>query len=225
MSTIRTLARAVAVLLVSAASLQAQTAFVGSDGAFGTPAGYIYWGSLGPSGTTIGNPFTINATGIPGLSANVSQAGASSFERRDQPSGWGGNFANGDQLLWTQGTNGPMSLIFSSAISAFGTQIQQDQYGPFVATISAYDAANVLLGTYLVNGTSNGNGDNSAIFLGISSTTGISRIDLSVDTQDFAINEVRLNGNVTATPEPATLLLMTTGLGLLGVLRRRSVRL
>ncbi len=214
---------ALALVASTAASAGAQTTFIGSDAAFGTPDGQILWGSLGPSGTTVSNPFAINTT-IGGLSAMVSQSQANaSFYRLDQDNGWGGNFAGGANLLWTAGPNGPMSLQFSSQISAFGTQIQQNLFGAFVAYVSAYDASNTLLGSYSVNGTSNPNGDNSAIFLGISSTTGIDRIEvgLSSGELDFAINDVRLNEAVVATPEPASFVLMATGIGALGLIRRR----
>lgn len=215
----RTLA-AVALLATTAVSAQAQTSFIGSDVAFGTPAGNIFWGSLGSVYTNVSNPFTINST-IGGLSANVSQAGASSFQRRDQGNGWGGNFGGGAQLLWTAGGNGPMSLLFNNAISAFGTQIQADFYGSFTAYISAYDAGNNLLGSFSANGNSNGAGNNSALFVGVSSTSGISRVELNVNTGngDFAINDVRLDS--TSTPEPASFVLFGTGLAALGFVRRR----
>jgi hypothetical protein len=218
-------------LLLVGTSAQSQTVFVGSESDFGAPAGYIFWGSLGPSFTQVAQPFTISST-IPGVSATVSQQNGANFERRDQGLGWNGNFAPGAELLWTQGANGPMSLVFNSPISAFGTQIQSDLFGFFTGVISAYDPSNNLLGSFNFSGTSTANADNSAPFIGVMSTFSIGSIVLSVSTgnpgvydEDFAINQVRLNGTGTigpVVPEPATLTLLGTGIiGLFGMGRRK----
>ena len=211
-------------IVLAGTSARSQTVFVGSESDFGAPAGYIFWGSLGPPFTSVSQPFTINTT-IPGLSATVSQQNGENFQRRDQNVGWAGSFAPGAELLWTQGTNGPMNLVFNSPLSGFGTQIESDFYGFFTGSISAYDPSNVLLGTFSFSGTTTSAGDNSAPFVGVMSSTGIGRIELSVDQEDFAINEVRLNGNGVVgpvVPEPATLTLLGTGLmGLFGMGRRK----
>jgi hypothetical protein len=214
-------------LLLAGTSAQSQTVFVGSESDFGAPAGYIFWTSLGPSFTQVAQPFTISST-IPGVSATVSQQNGENFERRDQGFGWAGDFAPGAELLWTRGANGPMSFLFNNAISGFGTQIQADYYGFFTGTISAYDPSNVLLGSFSFTGNSTSNGDNSARFVGILSSSEIGRIDLSVGSvggDDFAINHVRLDGTGTigpVVPEPATLTLLGTGIiGLFGMGRRK----
>ena len=216
-------------LLLAGSSTQAQTVFVGSETAFGVPQGYIFWTSLGPTFTQVPQPFTISST-IPGTTATVSQQNGANFERRDQNAGWAGNFAPGAELLWTQGTNGPMDFVFNNSISGFGTQIQADFYGAFSGIISAFDPSNTLLGSFTFNGFSDGSSDNSAIFVGVLSNSGIGRIELGVtdasfDPQDFAINHIRLDGTGVVgpvVPEPATLTLLGTGImGLMGFGRRK----
>jgi len=65
--------------------------------------------------------------------------------------GWFGNFAPGDNLLWTAtplgAGAGPITLGFSSAVSGAGLQVQTDIYMAFTATIDAYDGA-TLLGSF-----------------------------------------------------------------------------
>ena len=45
-----------------------------------------------------------------------------------------------------------MEFAFNQAISGFGSQVQANFYGAFTAVISAYDAGNVMLGSFTVNG-------------------------------------------------------------------------
>lgn len=210
---------AVALLVAATAvSARAQT-FYNSEALYGSSAGNIFWGSLGPSFSSVGQPFTINST-ISGLSATVSEGGGS-FGRRDQGNGWAGSFAPGAQLLWTGNGNGPISLVFSSAISAFGTQVDADNGGAYFVTMTAYGAGNSVLGSFTSSGLQSGSNANTAQFIGVRGS-GIERIDLNVSTGngDFAMNEARLDG-VTSTPEPASLVLFGTGLAALGFVRRR----
>jgi len=189
-----------------------------------TPNGQIDWGVLGVAFTPVAQPFTTPVPGIPGLSITASKP-SNPFERRDQSTGgWAGNFGPGDRLLWNQGVGTPMTFVFSTPVTGVGFQIQQDIYGPFTATISAFDSANNLLGTFTEAGNSTANGDNTAIFIGVLDNTGahsIAKITVSTTLESFAINGPRVEY---AVPEPATLTLFGIGgvvLGGLGWMRRR----
>jgi hypothetical protein len=194
---------------------------VGSRGALGADD-FIDWGTLGGSGTTVASPFNIPTDN--GLNVNVSKTPGGLFERRNQGSGWNGNFANGDRLLWTQHTTGPIVLDFANPVKGAGTQIQANFFGNFLGSIEAFDSANMSLGSFSLPGISNSNGDNSAIFLGvISDSFNIKKLVFNADHSqffdDFAINRV----DVVATPEPGTMALLGTGVvGLIARRRRRN---
>ena len=219
-------------VLMSASAAQASTVLVTNEAAI-VNDGLVNWGSLGPDGT-ITNPFTIPVPGVGGLQMTTSQL-QNSFERRNQGNGWGGNFGEGERVLYSDGSNAPMTFEFTDGIAGFGAQIQANWWGDFTAVISAYDASDVLLGTYSRLGVSTGNGDDSAIFIGIlSSSADIRKIVLSVpvatgDIQDFALNSpsiqlARSSTRGIANPEPASMILLGTGVaGLIARrLRRRS---
>ena len=193
----------------------------------------VDWGQLGAPFTVVPNPSMITSTN--GLTLTVSQA-TGSFQRRDEGTGWAGNFAAGDHLLWTNGNNGPVSVsIGLSGVSAAGTQIQPDSYGNYTAKIEAFDSGNNSLGSFTENGVSTANQDNAAIFIGVRSTAAdIFKITFSLTVspfnsgQDIAINRLDFDSRgVTAAPEPWTLFGGATGvLLLLGPVwrrRRRSV--
>jgi hypothetical protein len=167
-------------------------------------------------------------TGIPGLTVGITDAG-SSFEWRSQGSGWAGNFAPGEPLLWTRDANGPITLAFSSPIWGLGMQIQSDSYGAFSAIIEAFDSLGNPLGSVTrTDGNSTDASDDSAIFMGLLSDSGnVSRVRISVPTatgapNDFAISGPQIQSTGAEVPEPASVLLFGSGsLALMAFARRR----
>lgn len=212
----------------AASQSSAQLTLVTSRPAFDT-LGFdtVDWGQLGGSFTVVGSPFGALSAGLNTLT--VSDAGAT-FERRDQGSGWSGNFASGDKVIWTKGNNGPMTIAFLNAVGGVGYQIQSDFFGPFVANLEAFDGANNSIGSVSESGNSAFTGDNSAIFIGGTSPTAIAKVVISLTsapsnmTADFAINRLDTVGSNSNVPEPGTFAMLggmlVSGFGLVGRRRR-----
>jgi hypothetical protein len=186
------------------------------------------WGTLAPtplpSDITVANPFSILSTA--GRSISVSATTANSFDVTQQVSAppfhgngiWNGNFAVGDWVLSTHGGGGksnPITLNFgATAVAAGGAQIQPNSGGfsfSFTAQVDAFDAAGKSLASFTEKGMVTDAADNSAIFIGISSSSAnISRIALSIskvsggtgaDKSWFAINQFDFRtGAVAAAP-------------------------
>jgi hypothetical protein len=180
--------------------------------------GQLDWGVLGPSFASVSNAFTTPVPGIGGLNITGSQAGGDFFRVDQETSDWNGNFGAGESLLWSF-FGGPMTFTFNTAITGFGAQIEADDLGAFTARIEAFNAANVSLGVFSRAGSATANGDDSAIFLGIlSDVADIRSIRLSLtssagDISDFAINSPTIQD--TPVPEPASMVLLGTGIATL----------
>jgi hypothetical protein len=199
------------------------------------------WGQLGLCNESLSNPFTATSAG--GLSVQGSVAighGSTTTQRNADGSGgcayngWFGNFSPGDNLVWTANFDtgqGPLTLTFGSPIFGVGTQFMADFYGPFTAQIDAYNGG-ILLGSVIAAGDSGGAADNSAMFLGVRDLDGanITHVVLSLPTAsadpwDFTINQLSLaTADVTAIPEPASLVMFGTGLVSIAARRYRKTK-
>lgn len=180
----------------------------------------ISWAQLGSAFTPVASPAAVVSDG--GLSVTATSAGGV-FERRDQDTGWTGNFPAGEALLWTQYVGPDITLTFASPVFGAGARIQSDYYGAFTARISASDGS--LLGSFTHDGNSNGvRGE--AIFIGVLSTQAdVGSITFTLDSaagqpNNFAIGTVLLNSTAPV-PEPESLAMMFAGLGVLGAVARR----
>jgi hypothetical protein len=198
---------------------------------------YVDWSFFNlPPGSFVSSGSVINSANYT-IPVTVSNPFNEHFTINQQSANLRGNFAPNDYVL----EKGRINLEFARSVYTAGAQIQRDMYGDFTATIEAFDPNHASLGSFSLKGCSDGESNNSAIFLGVQDPLGrISSIQVDVTTTsqygteviwDIGIN--RLDFQLGPIPSSVRLpaavqifgaiVLLGASLGLLAIYRRRKL--
>ncbi len=124
------------------------------------------------------------------------------------------NFSNGDNVLFAgfipggfpaEGNPGPITITFDTPVLGAGTQIAVDDTPKFIASLSAFDNKDNLLGSFSIPGISSPVIDNSAAFIGVNNKiANISKLVISNSQPNRGVSINALSIRSTPVPEPGT---------------------
>lgn len=177
----------------------------------------VDWGVFGPDGTVISTP---DSRTVGGITVGVASS-QGVLKRYNEGTSFHGNFAVGDHLLGDDGSESDSFLVrFGSPVKGFGTQVDSHYIrGSYTGSIKLFSDSDTLLYTATFSGNNTFAEDNTAPFVGVtSSLANISFAAFTID-QTFDPNLPPKAGSllinrldVLKVPEPSPLALMCTAL-------------